>query len=268
MNILITGGNGYIAKKIYQHFEPYQCKITKITRADFDLTDYQSTFDWFREKTFDVVFHTAISGGSRLTTDTHIVTEQNLKMYYNLLACRDKFNKFISFGSGAEIFSPTTPYGMSKKIIADSIQQIPNFYNIRIFGVFDEDELPTRFIKSNILNYLEKKPMVIHADTIMDFFYMNDLMTILHYYVYNKDLPKETNCSYRYKSTLSGITEYINSLSKTYEVPVQINSREPLQFYCGSPCELPLVFHGLFRSIYYTYLNIKGNLYNDTSNSV
>ena len=152
MNILITGGNGYIAKSLTLGLGDYN--ITSITRNDFDLTNRSSTDAWFKEKYFDVVIHTAIEGGSRLKQDDSSVFYNNLQMFYNLYYNKSHFNKFIYFGSGAELENPSDPYGLSKKIINDLIKYEFGFFNIRIFGVFDENELNTRFIKSSIEKYL------------------------------------------------------------------------------------------------------------------
>ena len=107
----------------------------------------------FEGKQFDVVIHTAVVGGSRLKKEDSSILDQNLKMHYNLLDQQDKYTKFIYFGSGAEVH-PNTPYGLSKFIINQSTKDKPNFHNLRIYGVFDENEWETRFIKTNIKNTL------------------------------------------------------------------------------------------------------------------
>ena len=178
MKILITGGNGYIAKSIYSALHDKH-DITTVTRQDFDLTCWASAYKFFYDKSFDVVIHTATSGGSRLKEETDLVIRENLLMYRNLLNHQDKFTKFISFGSGAELSNPTTPYGISKQMIADSMFSKPNFLNLRIFAVFDENELDTRFIKSNIQRYIDHEDMLIHEDKQMDFFYMEDLVNLV-----------------------------------------------------------------------------------------
>lgn len=61
MNILLTGGNGYVAKSIIARFKNDH-PITIITRQDFDLTNGKSLSDWLETKYFDVVLHTAIVG--------------------------------------------------------------------------------------------------------------------------------------------------------------------------------------------------------------
>jgi GDP-L-fucose synthase len=250
--ILITGGNGYIAKSLLglASYEP--CEIKYATRNDFDITNSRQTSKWFEDKNFDAVIHTAVVGGSRLQADDRGVLEMNLRMHYNLLANRDKFNRLISFGSGAELFAPDTPYGMSKKIIANSIKQTANWHNIRIFGVFDENELPTRFIKANILRYVNREPILVHENKVMDFFYMKDLLTLVDYYLTESNPPKETNCSYLEKTTLAGIASYINNLSD-HKVPVVVGCAEKFGVYCGNGIDLPINTVGLWKGIQETY---------------
>ena len=159
MNILITGGNGYIAKSLHKGLEYYN--VTTITRKDFDLTDREATNKWFDSKYFDVVIHTAIVGGSRFHDDNADVLYQNLQMFFNLYNNKHCFGKLINFGSGAELGMPNDPYGLSKKVISKFIDPEPFFYNIRIYGVYDKNEWDTRFIKSNIKRYINKKPINI-----------------------------------------------------------------------------------------------------------
>ena len=250
MNILITGGNGYIAKSLYNKLKD-KYNITTITRQNFNLTNYDAVCEWFHERYFDAVIHTAIVGGSRLKAEDQTVLNENLIMYNNLYANKHHFNKLISFGSGAEIFQPDTPYGISKNQIADSIRNTENFYNLRIFGVFDENELATRFIKSNLQRYIRRESMIIHTDKIMDFFYMKDLISLVDYYIHN-DATKEINCSYEYKYTLSNIANIINKLD-TYTVPVVIENKGKLDFYCGEHSELPIKTVGMVTGIKNTF---------------
>jgi len=256
MRILITGGNGYIAQNLFIGLSS-KYNITKITRQNFDLTSYDETCEWFHERQFDVVIHTAISGGSRLHEDEHSVFENNMAMFNNLVANKHCFSKLISFGSGAELFHGNTPYANSKREIAKRIFEHSNFYNLRIFGVFDYNELNTRFIKSNIIRYIKKEPMLIHTNKIMDFFYMKDLINLVDHYIQNDNLVKTVNCSYETKSTLVNIAKFINTLSN-YEVPININNKDCLEFYCGNS-DLPIEIIGLEQGILDTYKIIKNN---------
>jgi nucleoside-diphosphate-sugar epimerase len=169
-------------------------------------------------------------------------------MHYNLLANSDKFDKFISFGSGAEIFNPNTPYGLSKKVIANSINQTLNWYNLKIFAVFDENELNTRFIKANLLHYIKKEPIIVHNNKQMDFFYMKDLISLVEYYIQNSNLPKTVDCSYKEKHTLMDIANYINTLSD-YKVPIIVEDSNKFEYYCGTHHGLSINEIGLFEGI-------------------
>ena len=256
MNILITGGNGYIAKSLILGLGDYN--ITSITRNDFDLTDRISTDIWFKEKHFDVVIHTAVEGGSRLKQDSSSIFYNNLQMFYNLYYNKSHFDKFIYFGSGAELENPSDPYGLSKKIINDFIKNEHGFFNIRIFGVFDENELNTRFIKSNIKKYISKKPIIVHQNKYMDFFYMEDLVKIVREYIIGNayhSLSKITECSYREKFTLLDIAYFINELG-TYKVPVKLLDSSKSKDYIGETTpNLSLV--GLKKGIQNVYSKLK-----------
>jgi GDP-L-fucose synthase len=253
MKILITGKNGYIGKSIHSYLHT-KYDITTVGRQDFDLTNWNETNKWFEGKQFDIVIHTAVIGGSRLKEEDSSIIDQNLKMYYNLLDQKDKYTKFIHFGSGAE-FNSQTPYGLSKSIINRSITDKSNFYNLRIFGVFDENELDTRFIKSNIKRYIKKEPIQILENKMMDFIYMKDLITIVEYYINNNGLPRKIDCIYPgVKSYLYNIAKIINKLDD-YEVPI-INGKDS-SHYVGYFNPLNLGFIGLENGIKETYNKLK-----------
>ena len=263
MKILITGGNGYIAKSLYSAFSK-QYQITVITRNDFDLSDNIQVCSWFENNQYDVVIHTAINGGSRLQDDDQAVYDKNLEMFNNLIKNKYCFSKLISFGSGAEIYHGNTPYANSKRKIAEIVNTTENLYNLRIFGVFDHNELLTRFIKGNILRYLKKEPMILHSNKIMDFYYMNDLINIVDHYIKNNNLPKTVNCSYDEKYTLTHLANFINTLDN-HKVPVIIESNGDLQFYCGNAHNLPITEVGIKQGIINTFNYLK-DLNNDSGN--
>ncbi len=248
--ILITGGNGYIAKSLYNSLKN-SYEITTINRNNFDLNHFKVLDSYLKHKYFDVVIHCAVSGGSRLKEDITNDMDNNLQMYYNLLNCRDRFGKLIHFGSGAEITQPESPYGLSKRVIAKSILEQQNFYNIRIFAVFDENELDTRFIKGNIKRYVNKEPIIIHQDKLMDFFYMKDLISLVDYYIQNENPPKEIDCSYSESHSLFNIANMINNLD-THKVHITFNQNEMGEKYCGNS-NILLNYIGLEEGIKQVY---------------
>lgn len=257
MNILITGGNGYIGRSLYEGLKNLHV-VTRIGRKEVDLTHAGSLKRFFQDKYFDVLIHCAVVGGHRLKEDSWKVCDENLMMYYNLLQYRDYYSKMIHFGSGAELYYTEEPYGFSKSVIRNSILNTKGFYNIRIFGVFDENELDTRFIKANMNRYLKGKSMIIHTDKAMDMYYMQDLVKLVDHYITKEDLPKEIDCTYARTKTLVEIANIINLLSdRKCEVIVQ--SEEKGSDYRGKYTDLGLDFVGLEEGIRGTYLKLNKN---------
>lgn len=256
MRVLITGANGYIGKSLYNALKE-EHEVSGINRQVVDLIDPIAVKHYFdRADYFDVVIHCAVAGGSRLTQDDWNVMDKNLTMYYNLLANRSCFGRFIHFGSGAETYMPKEPYGYSKKVIAKSILNQDNFYNLKIFGVFDENELDTRFIKANIKRYINKEPIQVHRDKIMDLFYMEDLIRVVKYYVTEETPPKEFDCVYENVNSLRGVAELINELDN-YKVDIQI-ANEGLDLYKSNyAAPLPIGLVGLKEGIKRTYNKLK-----------
>ena len=251
MKILVTGANGYIGSTICKQL-PYN--TVKLTRDIVDLTNQNKVDEWFKDKIFDVVIHCATIGGLRTQVDGTDVTHQNLQMFYNLLRNKNRFNKLINIASGAEFDRtqniapiwtedgkrfPTDPYGMSKSIISKLVEQEENFYNIRVFSVFDENELDTRFVKSNIKRYINKELMLIHKDRLMDFFYMKDFIEIIKYYLTNKILPKTIDCTYENTLMLSEIANIINNLD-THKVEIKTSNENDFAYF-GSKMPLEIL---------------------------
>lgn len=255
MKILITGGNGYIAKSITNTLWD-QYHILSPGKEELDLTNRKSVDRFFEDKQFDVVIHTAIRGGSRLNEDDQTILLDNIIMMTNLHSHQDKYSKLINLGSGAEIYAPETPYGASKKWCNELVKKIENWYTIRIYGVFDENELNTRFIKSNIKRYIAGEPIRIHQDKLMDFFYMKDLVSLIEFYILNENLDKEIDCCYNNTMTLSGIASIINNLS-TWKVPINFDKSNPTYSYTGKTKKLPITIIGLEQGIKNVFNKLK-----------
>jgi GDP-L-fucose synthase len=255
MRLLITGSNGYIGRNIYHTLKSYNHEIVNINRAVCDLRDSSSVKSFFaKQPFFDCVIHTAaVIVGEKIKADDINILTDNISMFYNLYKYKDRFSKFISLGSGAELLDNNNPYGMSKKIIRNLVLETDNFFNMRIYGMFDHTELARRFMKANILRYIHKHPLVIHKDKYMDFIYMQDFINLLVYYLSN-NAPKEIDCVYRQKYKLSDIANLINKLN-TYNVDVIINDHEQDQPYCGEANEL-ISYIGLENGIKDTYQNL------------
>jgi GDP-L-fucose synthase len=232
--ILITGGNGNLAKMIKTNLSS-EFNITCISRNDFDMLDPKAVSNYLSNNTFDVLIHTAISGGRRTKEETGEVVYQNLLMFENMMIFSHKFQLIINFDSGAiydrstdiycreesELLSvPTDYYGFSKYLIYKRSLQHNNVFNFRIFNIFHLNEEPNRFIKSCLLAKKNGTNVTIFQDKYFDFMYEDDFIRIVRYYINNfsNNLPKTVNLSYTKKYKLSEIALMIINNKSQIEV--------------------------------------------------
>ena len=228
MKILITGGNGNIAKMIRKNLLSDDYEITNLSRTDLDVLDFEQIKKYLIENTFDILVHTAILGGRRTKEENGDVTHKNLVMFENLLHFADKFKMIINFDSAAiydrktDILNrkeselntiPNDYYGFSKYNIFKRSHQYSNVYNFRIFNIFHANEEPDRFVKSCFLAKKNGTNITIFDDKFFDFVYEDDFIKIIKFYFDNAnnqiDLHKTINICYEKKYKLSDIANII-----------------------------------------------------------
>jgi dTDP-4-dehydrorhamnose reductase len=254
MNILITGGNGYIGRSLYKGLKD-NFNVTTISRNDFDLCNIHNMLDFFNNKYFDVVLNCAAIGVNNTKSDDWNIMVNNISIHYNLSQCSNHFNRLINFGSGAELYDKSSPYGLGKYVIKESVLLTPNFYNIRIYGLFDENETDGRFIKSSIKKYINKESIVVIKNKKMDFIYMEDFLLIVKYYILENDISKEIDCTYYKTKTIIDIANIINKLDD-YQVDIIIDKENGVD-YCGKYSPINLNYIGLEQGIRNVYEKLK-----------
>lgn len=251
--ILITGKSGYIATQLKKYFcNKYE--ITTIGREDFCIEDEQESEKFFNKSYYDAVIHTAIVGGSRLYPDSIECLKTNINIFLNILNNKNNFGKLINFGSGAQFTLSPKYYGLSKKLINGFIKETENFYDLRIYGVFNENELESRFIKRSIKSNLCKENIHIFNNKMMDYIYMDDLCSLVEYYIKENNPPKEIDCCYKDKVTLFNIAQYINSISD-FKSKIKLESHS-YDHYIGPKINLPIKVIGLEEGIKRTFKTI------------
>jgi hypothetical protein len=90
----------------------------------------------------------------------------------------------------------------------------------------------------------------------MDFFFMEDLLSLVNFCLAQDFSLKEVNCSYKEKYFLREIAEIINSLGN-HKVPILCNNNNSTN-YIGK-FDLPIPYIGLEKGIRSVY-NILSNL--------
>ena len=227
MRILVTGGNGNIAKMINRNLSPYY-EIINLSRTDLNVLNLEEIKKYLDNNNFDILVHTAILGGRRTKEETGDVTHYNLLMLENLLFFSGRFKMIINFDSAAiydrssdilnrkeeDIFTiPNDYYGFSKYVIYKRSLQHDNMYNFRIFNIFHAAEEPDRFIKQCFISKQNNTEVTIFEDKYFDFVYEDDFVKIAKYYFDNiyspEKLEKTINICYEKKYKLSEIAELI-----------------------------------------------------------
>jgi GDP-L-fucose synthase len=133
---------------------------------------------------------------------------------------------------------PIDPYGLSKNIITRRVlESLNNIWILRLFGCFNWDDDPERFIKNGILNLKNGKPIIIHQNKKMDYFYLDDIFIVIDYIIKtytNKIIPKNINLVYNKKVTLLDIASLIHKYVGKFKPKIQLNETEEANSYTGS----------------------------------
>ena len=209
--VLITGGKGFIAQSLLEALQE-DCDIDCFGRQQLDLLDTQSVEKLIKNNKYDVVIHSATYDAAPAfsTKDPLKVLENNLKMYFNIARCSDYFGKMLYFGSGAEfgrenwiprmkenyfdVFVPTDQYGLSKYTMTKYTQKSSNIYNLRLFSIVGErDDWRYRFISLACCKAAFDMPITFRQNVFFDFLYIDDLVSIVKWFVANKPRYKVYN---------------------------------------------------------------------------
>jgi GDP-L-fucose synthase len=239
MKILITGKAGFIGSHLFEFLSIHH-DVISLSKNELNLINRGDVYNYLQNNKFDIIIHTAVIGGKTGNNDGPEVLYDNITMVFNLLHSKHSSTKLITFTSGYELDKnihlsssedfthhyPLDYYGMSKNIISRICKEYQDVYIFRLFGVYGEYEKDNRFIKKNILNYINNKPINIIQDRYLDFIYVDNIVKIVNYYVnnINDDLDHFVDITLPKKYKLTEIVNIINSLDK-YKVKIIIHKK-------------------------------------------
>lgn len=239
--ILITGGNGFIAKNITEMLcNDYD--IIAPNSKELNILDSDKVYNFIIRNKFDIIIHAATYDAAPTfsTKDPNMVLENNLKMFFNIARCKEYFGKMIYFGSGAEFgrenwipkmnenyfnkFIPTNwPYGLSKYIMTSYTNELKdNIYNLRLFSVFGKyDDWRYRFISNACCKAVLNMPITLKQNSVLDYLYIKDLVKLTKWFIENKPKNNVYNlCSGNVFDckTLAEKIKYISSKDLNIEI--------------------------------------------------
>ena len=260
MKILITGGNGFIAKELHFRFQRDRHNVVSCSKQLLNLLDINLVESYLKNNSIDIVIHTAVKGGRKMEEDIPEDFYHNILMLENLLFLSDHYKKMFIFSSGAEydrrhdikemkegIFRsvPRDYYGLSKYIGTRLCRDNHKIINLRIFNCFGFRELEDRFIKTCIEKCLKNEPFYIFQNRFFDFFYVEDLYKVIQHFLSNMFILDEMfgeyveyNCCYKEKHTLYGVASLIQDCLKTTNKIIIENEYYLGNSYTGDGTEL------------------------------
>lgn len=227
MRVLITGGNGNIAKMIKAGLS-CEFSIYAPSRSELNVLDFNGIRDFLSKNQFDILVHTCILGGRRTKEEDGDVAYTNILMFEHILKFANHFKMIINLDSGAiydrktdilnrkedDLYTvPLDYYGFSKYVIYNRSLSYTNVFNFRIFNIFHSNEEPNRFISSCFNAKNNSSTLDIHEDKYFDFMYEDDFVRIVRFYFQNVEslevLEKTINIGYDKKYRLSDIAKMI-----------------------------------------------------------
>ena len=276
MNILITGGNGFLGSNIARRLLKEKHNVYLFSNNANNIKDIlpQVLFDYsstrslplFKERieTFapDIVIHCGWSGGNSYA-DINSIDQfyENVDPSISLLQLLSKLKKkpkFVGFGSFAEYGEmsnqisetvqevPTNLYGLSKytfKKYSEMLckQQDMEWVWIRPCYVYGPGDVSTRLIPNITNKFLKNEAVVLDECTsIVDYIYIDDFVNSIYFLILSKHIGVYNICSgkqYKIREIVEQIYKQTESSS-----PVEFNSSlkrtSTYSYICGSSYKL------------------------------
>lgn len=226
MRLFVTGSAGFIGSKLVEYFVIQGHEVLHPVRAELDLADHVQVDRFFDENAIDVVVHCAVAGRTNMSGQDLAISGENVIMIRNLYSNQHKFKRLVNVASGYEFdhincnvdlaheydiesVLPQASYGMGKNIVSRIVRGVDEWYNLRLFGMFHEDESDVRIFKKLRSG---TGPFTIDADRKFDFVYLNDTLPMFDLAIQGRLRHKCVNLVYPEKFLMSELVSYFCSI--------------------------------------------------------
>lgn len=182
--ILITGGDGFIAKHLISHLDGNYV-LCAPTKQQLDLTIEDEVDKFIDDFKPDIIIHTSNYDAvpSFTNKDPDKVLDVNMSMFRNLVKHHHKVEKVIYFGSGSE--NPLgNDYEYSKSLMNSYALYSNNIYNLRLYGVYGEhDDWRYRYISNWCCKIAMGKNPLLKQNQLVSMIYVKDLVKIVNWMI-------------------------------------------------------------------------------------
>lgn len=213
-NLLITGGNGYLARNCARYFLERNVSVFLLTSSnEIQFEDLKSCTCFFEPEelkgfNFDIVIHSSWGGVGLNERNCEEIQRNNLDYTSRILLNlnMNSLKKFIFFGSQAEYGQyyekisekfeciPSCKYGLFKKLTGEYLEFQSRihrfeFFHLRIFSIYGKDQPSKWLIPSLISNIRKSKSVVLKNPTKnISPLHINDFIKIINE-ICTKDIP-------------------------------------------------------------------------------
>ncbi len=265
--ILLTGAQGFIGRNILEQIgEKYH--FLSPSREELDLLDFASVRGYLEKEKPDILVHLANVGGNRKEIEMPDVAYINLKMFFNIIQCKENFQRLIMIGSGAEYDKrhpivniteqefgqniPVDQYGFYKYVCSKYAKEVDYITHLRIFGIYGKyEDYTTRFISNAICRALCGLDIEFNQNVFFDYLYVSDFVKILELIIQQKPGNKFFNIGSGTRTDLLDIARVIKE--ETGEKTEIIVRKEGLN--SEYTCDITLLKHE-FPEINFTPLRV------------
>jgi nucleoside-diphosphate-sugar epimerase len=221
MKIFVTGSAGFIGSKLVEYFKSQGHDVIHPVRQELDLANFQQVDQFFNEQTIDAVVHCAVAGRTNMVGQDNAISGEIVNMISNLYRNKDKFTRLINVASGYEFDNfrpnnlvseatiesvlPKASYGLGKNLASRIVRSTDNWANLRLFGMFHEDESDIRFFKKLKSG---TGAFTIDEDRQFDFVYLNDTLPMFDLALAGNLRHKDINLVYPEKHYMGELVKY------------------------------------------------------------
>jgi UDP-glucose 4-epimerase len=229
MNVLLTGGSGFIGKNILETMRGSHAFIAPGHR-ELDLLDENAVEAFFQAHDVDVVVHSAVKPGHRNAKDPTNLFYEDTRMFFNLMRCSSLYKKMIVLSSGAaydircdlrkvseDFFGrhvPADEHGFFRYVSGKYIELAENIVELRIFSIFGKyEDYSIRFISNAICKAVYDLPITLRQNRLFDYLYVNDFAPVLDYFIQNNPRHRAYNVTPDQAIELYGVAQKIRAIS-------------------------------------------------------
>jgi len=209
MNILITGGTGFIGHHLVAQYAG-RYHVLAPRRSELDLLDTEAVRRYLDRHRFDVVLHAATERSNRSLGANPGFLDRACRMFFNLARNQQAFGRLLFLSSGAvydrahwrprmtedyfDAHVPADDYGFAKYICAKAIPGMNDSYDMRLFGVFGpQEEWRVRFVSNACCRAVWDMPIVVRQNVLFDYLDVEDLGWILEAFFQNRPRYRQYN---------------------------------------------------------------------------